>query len=419
MALPILPNAAARRLFLDRHALAEPPTGPAKGADLLALIRRLGFVQIDSINTVARAHHMILWARRQTYREGHLRPLLERDRTLFEHWTHDASVIPSEFLPYWRWRFAAHAARIDKGYDGWQGTAFRDKLAEVVDHIRQNGPCGSGEVGEDEVRSKGGWWEWHPSKTALEYLWHTGVLSVCHRRGFAKVYDLTERIFPDAPPAPPEEEVTDWACNAALDRLGFATSGEIAAFWKKIGPEAAKGWCAREVAAGRLIEVAVEGADGEIRKSLARPDVLEQAEAAPEPFGGLRVLSPFDPALRDRTRAGRLFGFHYRIEVFVPEPKRTFGYYVFPVLEGDRIIGRVDARADRAADEGDGALAVRAFWPEAGVRMGAARTDRLIGALDRLARFAACARVAVEDGWLRDPVPRDFRFKAGGGEGTG
>jgi uncharacterized protein YcaQ len=414
MALPVLSNTAARRLFLDRHALAEAPTGPAKGADLLALIRRLGFVQIDSINTVSRAHHMILWARRQTYREDHLRPLLERDRTLFEHWTHDASVIPTEFLPYWRWRFAAHAGRITKGYEGWQGTAFQEKLAGVVAQIRANGPCGSGDVGEDEGRSKGGWWEWHPSKTALEYLWHTGVLSVCHRRGFAKVYDLTERVFPDPTDAPPEPEVIDWACNAAMDRLGFATSGELAAFWKKIGPEAAKAWCAREVAEERLIEVAVEGADGELRKCLARPDVLDQAAAAPEPFGGLRILSPFDPALRDRNRAVRLFGFHYRIEVFVPEPKRTFGYYVFPVLEGDRIVGRVDARADRSANDRAGVLAVRAFWPEAGVRMGGSRTDRLMGALGRLARFAGCDGVTLADGWLRDPVPRDFRFKAGG-----
>lgn len=410
MTLPLLPNRAARRLFLHRHALAGPPTGPAKGADLLALIRRLGFVQIDSINTVERAHHMILWARRQSYRPDNLRPLLERDRTLFEHWTHDASVIPTEFLPYWRYRFAAHADRIRTGYEGWQGTAFQGKIDDILAHIRANGPCGSGEVGEDEGRSKGGWWAWHPSKTALEYLWHTGMLSVCHRRGFAKVYDLTERVFPDAPPAPPDDEVIGWACNAALDRLGFATSGEIAAFWAKVGPDAAKDWCARELAAGRIVEIGVEGADGAARKSFARPDVLEEAAAAPDAFGGLRILSPFDPALRDRRRAERLFGFHYRIEVFVPEPKRTFGYYVFPVLEGDRVVGRVDARANRA----EGTLAVRAFWPEQGVRMGQARTDRLVSALDRLARFAGCGRVALAGDWLRPPVPAGFRFRAGG-----
>ena len=112
----VLANPLARRVFLHRHALGEPPSGPAKGDDLLALIRRLGFVQVDSINTVERAHHMILWARRQSYRPADLRPLLERDRTLFEHWTHDASVIPTEFLTHWRLRFARHAERIRTNY---------------------------------------------------------------------------------------------------------------------------------------------------------------------------------------------------------------------------------------------------------------------------------------------------------------
>ena len=105
MTLPRLDNQTARRVFLDRHALAEPPVGPAKGADLLVLIRRLGFVQVDSINTVERAHHMILWSRRQGYRPQNLRPLLERDRVLFEHWTHDASIIPTEHLHWWQDRF--------------------------------------------------------------------------------------------------------------------------------------------------------------------------------------------------------------------------------------------------------------------------------------------------------------------------
>lgn len=400
MTLPVLRNHDARRLFLDRHALAEPPTGPARGADILDLVRRLGFVQVDSINTVARAHDMILWSRRHAYRPATLRRLLERDRALFEHWTHDASVIPVEFLPYWRYRFAAHAERIRKGFEGWQGTAFHDKLDEVVDHIRRNGPVGTGDVGEDEGRSKGGWWEWHPSKTALDYLWRTGVLSVCHRVNFAKFYDLTERVFPDAPPAASPEETCDWACSAALDRLGFATSGELAAFWAKIGPEAAKAWVASALKSGEVEEVLIESADGSLRKSVTRPGIIQAAAGAAEPPARIRILSPFEPALRDRKRAERLFGFYYRIEVFVPEPKRVWGYYVFPVMEGDRLIGRLDARCQRA----EGALAVRAFWPEPDVRMGAGRTDRLMGALDRLARFADCPEVRLDPGWLREPI---------------
>jgi hypothetical protein len=395
----VIPNAAARRLFLDRHALAEPPTGPARGADLLDLIRRLGFVQVDSINTVERAHHMILWSRRQSYRPDNLRPLLERDRSLFEHWTHDASIIPADFLPHWRLRFARDAARIRASWTSWQGEAFHARIDEVLAHVRANGPVGSGEVGEDEERSKGGWWEWHPSKTALEFLWRTGVLSVCHRRGFAKIYDLTERIFPHAAAGngPDPAETVDWACAAALDRLGFATSGEIAAFWKLASPDETKDWCRRGLRDGSLIEVAVEGADGSPRRVVARPGIIDAAAGAPTPPARVRILSPFDPALRDRNRTERLFGFHYRIEVFVPEAQRRFGYYVFPVMDGDRLIGRIDLRCRRA----EGALAVAAFWPEPGIRMGQGRIDRLMAELDRLGRFTACPKVVLGDGWLR------------------
>ena len=162
MTLPMLDNANARRLFLHRHALIEPPSGPAKGAELLSLIHRLGFVQVDSINTVERAHHMILWSRRQSYRPRNLATLLEKDRALFEHWTHDASVIPAEFFPYWNLRFKRDAARIRARWADWHGSEFHAKIEDVRTHVRENGRCGSGDVGEDEKRGKGGWWEWQP-----------------------------------------------------------------------------------------------------------------------------------------------------------------------------------------------------------------------------------------------------------------
>ena len=396
MSLALIRNEAARRLFLDRHALIEPPTGPAKGADLLALIRRLGFVQVDSVNTVERAHHMILWSRRQSYRPESLKRLLERDRTVFEHWTHDASIIPFEFYPYWQYRFRAHAERIRAGYSGWQGTQFQDKIDDVIAHIRDGGPVVSGEVGTDEARGKGGWWDWHPSKTALEFLWRTGVLAVCERRGFAKVYDLAERILPVCDSAaPPDEEVIDWACRSAFDRLGFATSGEIAAFWALIRPEDAKDWCARALARSDIEEVMVEGADGRPRRCYGLPGLMDSA--TPEPGSRIRILSPFDPALRDRNRTERLFGFHYRIEIFVPEGQRRYGYYVFPVLEGDRLIGRVDLRCRRA----EGRTVVAAFWPERGVRLAKGRIARLETEIRRLAAFAQSPEVVFEAGWLR------------------
>lgn len=396
MALPRLDNQSARRLFLDRHALAEAPTGPAKGADLMALIRRLGFVQVDSINTVERAHHMILWSRRQSYRPENLRPLLERDRQLFEHWTHDASIIPTEHLPWWQDRFERNFVSIPERWKDWQGTAFREKVADLVSHIRAHGPVSTGDVGEDEERQSGGWWNWNPSKAALEYLWHSGRLAVSRRDGFTKIYDLAERVYP-ACERPERAETIDWACRSALDRLGFATSGELAAFWNKITPDEAKRWCADAFATGQIAEVLIEGADGRDRRAYAFPGLPESAAASPEPPMRVRILSPFDPALRDRKRAERLFGFYYRIEVFVPEPKRQFGYYVFPVMEGSRLIGRIDAKCRRS----EKTLYVSAFWPEKGIVMGKGRLDRLMAELDRLGRFTDCPGLSFSDGWIR------------------
>jgi uncharacterized protein len=397
--LPLIANPRARRLFLDRHALSEAPVGPASGQSLHDLIERIGFVQVDSINTVARAHDMILWSRRQTYRAPALKRLLEKDRSLWEHWTHDASILPARLHGIWQHRFQRDAVRLEANWKSWFRDGYEAQFDSILNRIAKDGPVGTADVGEGEVRGKGGWWDWHPSKTALEWLWRTGRLAITRRDGFAKIYDLTERVIPEAHRAPvPAEEVCDWACRSALRQLGFGTSGEIAAYWKAVGPEVARDWCRAALARGEIIEAEVEGALGQRRKVFIFPEILD--ELPPEPTPRLRILSPFDPALRDRDRAEFLFGFFYRIEVFVPEPKRVWGYYVFPVLEGERLVGRIDVKAFRES----GALRVKAFWPEAGVKLTKARRAKLEAELDRLAVFAACGRVEFPDGWERETI---------------
>ncbi len=395
--LPVLPNAVARRHFLDRHGLARRPSGTGHSADLRAVVDQLGFVQLDSINTVARAHHMILHARRQQYRQPALAPALYSNRGAFEHWTHDASLISMQFFPHWRHQMARDAVKLQNQWKNWRREGFEQKFDAVLRRISDHGPVCSAEVGADEARSSGGWWDWHPSKTALEYLWRTGELSVCHRQGFRKYYDLTERVIPPEQlnARPPLEETIDWACNSALDRLGFATSTEIADFWALATKAEAKAWCVQEQAAGRIVALEIKAADGSKRASFARPDLLDAPPA--EPPGLIRILSPFDPALRDRNRAERLFGFHYRIEIFVPEAKRKYGYYVFPVMEGANIIGRIDM----ACDSKTATLHVRAFWSEPRVRMGKARLAKLNTALERSARLAEATQITFEKDWLR------------------
>ena len=398
----LIPNALARRLFLDRHALSETPTGPASGAALATLIDRIGFVQVDSINTVERAHHMILWSRRQSYKPEALHRLIEKDRLLWEHWTHDASILPVHLHDHWHHRFASDEVRLAKNWPKWFRPGYEAQFDTILRRIEEEGPLMTSDVGEDEERGKGGWWDWHPSKTALEWLWRTGQLAITRRERFRKVYDLSHRVIPELHRAPlgDRARMVDWSCNAALDRLGFADASELRGFWHLITPEEAKAWVAAALQRGEIVPVEVEGADGSRKRSLARPDVLQSAADAPEPPSRLRILSPFDPALRDRDRAEFLFDFRYRIEVFVPEPQRKYGYYVFPVLEGARLIGRIDAKALRD----DSTLRVRAFWPETGVAIGVGRRQRLDAELDRLARFAGCDRVALSDDWLRDAL---------------
>ncbi|WP_299413552.1 crosslink repair DNA glycosylase YcaQ family protein [uncultured Sulfitobacter sp.] len=408
MTLPRLQNLAARRIFLDRHALLETPQGPADSDTLLELITRLGFVQLDSINTVARAHDMILFARKPRYRTQDLKRLYEHDKGLFEHWTHDAAVIPMAFYPHWQMRRDRDAAKLRNQWRSWRRDGFEEQLQTVVEHIRKVGPCGSSDVGQNEKRGSGGWWDWHPSKTALEYLWRTGTLHVVKRENFQKRYDLTERSIDPQMWAPnaglSEAETVAWCCASALDRLGFATSGEIAAFWAHVTAAEAKNWCAQELKSGTLEEVEITGADGTLKRCFARPDLQNDTAADTAAPARVRVLSPFDPALRDRKRAKFLFGFDYRIEVFVPQAKRVFGYYVFPLLQGDHMVGRVDMKAFRNEDT----LRIHALWPEQGVAWGKGRQAAFEAELDRVRRLAGVSKIEFAPDWLKAPSAHQF-----------
>lgn len=395
MVIPVS-NAAARRVFMAKQGLSANPSRALSKPDLLQLIHDIGFVQVDSISTVARAHDQILFSRNQTFRREHLRELLEEDRALFEHWTHDASIIPTAFYPYWKHYFVRKEARIRERWTKWRGADFDRAFEETYRRIVEGGPILAREVKEEDHKS-GGWWEWHPSKTALEFHWQTGKLSISARENFQKIYDLTERVIPvHHREADVSHEVfVDWACRSALERLGFATHGEIAAFFALVTPEEAKAW----VAANRdgLEEVAIETVDGaKPRGSYALPGFSAHTDDWPEPPARVRVLSPFDPLLRDRNRAERLFGFRYRIEIFVPEEKREYGYYVFPLIEGDRMIGRIDMKADRKA----GQLNVKKLWLEPKVRASSGRMEKLDAELARVAKFAGVERIVYADGWF-------------------
>ena len=392
-----------------------PRTAQDKAA-LLELIERIGFVQVDSIRTVERAHHMILFARHSRYRPEQLAALLEGDRSLFENWTHDASIIPSRFYPHWHHRFTRECERLRKQWQKNRPRGMAD-IDHILATVRANGPLRARDMASRHAPRKApakedanlmGWGDWHPSKVALEFLWRTGELAVARREGFQKVYDLTERVLPAQHRARSDDNVVDWAMNAALDRLGVASSGELAAFFALVTLSEAKQWSeasregkARDSRDEQLIEVDVESVLGSRpRRSWAREGVFERLGQLPPPPKRLRILSPFDPVLRDRIRMQHLFGFDYRIEIFVPAAKRQFGYYVFPLLEGDRLIGRIDMQRDRDRD----ALVVKSLWWEDARPASPSRVRRLEAELERYRRFTGVANTVFADGYLQ-PAP--------------
>jgi uncharacterized protein YcaQ len=382
MAKLVISNPDARRLFLHKHALGRRSHHRLDRADVLSLVRQLGFVQLDSINAVERAHHMILFSRASGYDRALLSDL-HQQRALFEHWTHDTSLLPIESYPHWHHRF--RNAKTSFSHPRWRAfdTDPKKLLAHVRRRIRSEGALATRAF---EDKRKGPWWGWGPNKMALEYLFRTGELAIARRDGFEKVYDLAERVIPaDLRGArPTHRQTVDWACRQALARLGFATAREIAGFFDLIGIADARRWTETALRKKESIEVTISTSEGSVYSAFALTSVEAEIASLPPTHGHARFLSPFDPAIRDRKRALRLFGLDYTIEVFVPEKKRRYGYYVMPILEGESFIGRADLKAHRDKKR----LEVKGFWPEPNAIFDRGRKKALEAAVVELSRFA-------------------------------
>ncbi len=383
-------NKDARRLWLAGQGLADNPTGPL---DVMRIIVSLGFVQLDTIRNVTRAHHHILWSRNQNYREPMLGKLLKDERAIFEHFTHDASVLPMEFYPYWRRQFG----RMEHATAKWfaKGVSEAD-IKHVRERVRTHGALCTKDF-DTKVEGEKEMWSRPPHKKALDMLWYAGELTTCHRENFIKYYDLAERVVPAHHY---QHEVADvaqinWLCRAAIDRLTFATQGEIQRFWDAVSAKEAKDWIAANEA--ELVPVELQAADGSWSAAFAHKDIDARLEAAPKATSRLRIINPFDPAIRERPRLKRLFGFEYVNEMFVPAKDRQWGYYVYPLLEGDRFVGRTEIKADRAT----GVMTVHKLWREPGVKWTDARANKFDAELARFARLAGIKQIE----WLCARMP--------------
>jgi uncharacterized protein len=395
----------ARRLLLQAQGLLGDPNRRATLTLLAKTIEQMGFVQLDTINVIERAHHLTLFSRLHAYKPSMFAHLLENSRELFEHWTHDASAIPTKWFPHWKHRFERYRSRI-RSNAWWKsriGENPDELIAQVLKRIEADGPLQSRDFEHDPQHNgyqppEDGWWGWKPQKAALEHLWRTGELAVARRINFQKVYDLTARVLPHCTTcdAPEVDAHVDWACRSALERLVIATPAEIAAFWHAIDLAQARQWCVRAKSAGDIIEIVVQTADGsKPRSSFTYPNIADRIKRLPsddELDHGVRLLSPFDPVLRDRKRTRRLFNFDYTFEAFTPAPKRQYGYYVLPLLERDRLIGRIDAKFHR--DRGE--LEVKGLWLEAHAKPTKARQRAIDTAIQQLADFIGAANVKLK-----------------------
>jgi uncharacterized protein YcaQ len=354
--------AAARRIALAAQGFAnERPSAAANVGHVKRAIERLGLLQIDSVNVLTRAHYLPLFSRLGNYDSDHLDDIAwgrRSRRGLFEFWAHEASLLPLASQPLFRWRMD-RAARNDGDGKGKLHT-FRREKKKYIDEIRRE-VTDRGAIAASELSNagpgRGAWWGWSDGKLALEWLFFAGELTTSTRRGtFERVYDLTERVLPaavQAMPTPPPEEAQRELLRLSARAMGVATETDLRDYYR-LGVADTKARLAELVEAGDLSMVEVEG--------WQKPGYLDPAAREPRNVEARALLAPFDPLIWERDRTHRIFDFFYRIEIYTPVHKRVHGYYVLPFLLGDRLVARVDLKADRA----NGTLLVHAAHLEDG-----------------------------------------------------
>jgi uncharacterized protein YcaQ len=379
--------ARARRIALRSQLLDGPRGLPAGKEGVARAVDHLGYVQIDTLAVVERAHHHTLWARRPGYEAAALDELHGRDKRLFEYWGHGASFLPMADYRYYIPRMRAFPWGV-----GWMARLrdrHEDVMASVLARVEKEGALRAADFKAPEGRKSGGWWDWKPAKVALELLMWQGRLMVAERRNFQRVYDLPERVLPPGvdTSVPDADELGRFAVRRALGAHGVMTRREIYGHITSFD---------RAAVDAALAALTVEGEVAPARiKELPEEEYFASPAALAWRAGRrrrLHILSPFDNAVVQRERVKRLFGVDFALECYVPAAKRRFGYFALPVLWGDEFAAQLDAKAERKR----GRLVVKNFKLEAGVEPSAEFRDELGDKLVAFARFNGCEEVAVE-----------------------
>jgi hypothetical protein len=388
--VPKLSLAAARRIALAAQGFGRPrPAKPPSVGRIAALVEQLGVLQLDSVNVFSRAHYMPVFSRLGPYDRARLDRIAGHglgriDRRLVEYWAHEASLIPVELHPLFRWRMA------DVDREAW-GSISRiarnqpELVAETLELVAEQGPIRARDTGAVRPPPRPGhMWNWHEGKVALEHLFFTGRVGAARRVNFERLYDTIERVIPDAiraVPTPDPQDAQRELVRIAARALGVATEPDIGDYFR-LPRAASKARVEELVASGELLPVDVKGwaAQAYLWPDARRPRRLHTRA----------LLSPFDSLIWFRQRTERLFDFHYRIEIYTPAAKRVYGYYVLPFLLGETLVARVDLKADRQQD----ALLVQGAFAEDGVdRPHVAR--ELAAELQLVAAWLGLERVVV------------------------
>jgi uncharacterized protein YcaQ len=336
--------AMARRIALGAQGFNDPrPGGVPDRRHLARVLSRTGLLQIDSVSAVVRAHYMPLYSRLGPYPLALLdNAAVGRKRAVFEYWAHEASFLPVETYPLMRWRMQ-RAEQGDEMYLGlakW-GRERKEMIDEIYREVADRGPIAASDI--EGHKGNGGWWGWSEAKHAFEWLFWAGRITTAYRRGFERYYDLPERVLPQAVldlPVPSVEDAHRELLRISARAHGIATYGDLRDYFR-LAPGDTKDRIEELVEAGELLPVKVEGWD--------KPAYLHRDARIPRRIEARALLAPFDPVVFERTRTEKLFDLRYRIEIYTPAEKRQYGYYVLPFLLGDRIVARVDLRADRPA----------------------------------------------------------------------
>ena len=382
MSTPLSADEARRCVLVAQGLSVARPSGAATLRHATSLLGRVGAVQLDSVNVIARAHELTLFSRLGDHPRDLAERLVSTGRA-FEYWGHEASLLPVELHPLLRWRM--EAARNGEIWSGLSDVFEEqpDYVERVLKEITIHGPLSARDL-PDRGAKAGPWWGWDAGKRALEYLFWTGTVTAWRRPNFERVYDLTERALPSEilnAPTPTREDAQKDLLLRAAAAFGVATAADLADAFRIKAP-VARPLIAELVEEGALETIAVEGWKHQAFRA--------PGTRTPRAVDARALLAPFDSLMWGRDRVERLFGFHYRLEIYVPAPKRVYGYYVMPFLLGEDLVARVEMKSDRKA----GVLNISGAWAEPGVELGLV-AEALASEASSLSEFLGLDRLTL------------------------